>query len=193
VVAGEEHRLAIAVDAIAEIDHGMIEHQRRHRGASPTLTGSPMFSVTYSMRPHLGFAHREIAVLQLHFHDLVDAAPGNDVEAAVDTHRVAGNVERREEWQALDVVPVRVGDEDVGLHRQLLQQLLRQRKYAGAGIENDQGIVIAADFDAGGVATVAHGVRARRGNRATHAPESNFHAVPFISRALPGRTSWRRR
>ena len=41
---------------------------------------------------------------------------------------------------------------------------------AGAGIEDDDFIAV-ADFDAGGVAAIAHGVRARGGNGPAHPPE----------------------
>ncbi|MFN3785342.1 MAG: DUF349 domain-containing protein, partial [Thiothrix sp.] len=50
---------------------------------------------------------------------------------AVDAHDIARDVQRHEERQALDVIPMGMGDEDVGFHRHPAQQALRQWKDAG--------------------------------------------------------------
>ena len=65
-----------------------------------------------------------------------------------------------EERDALNVVPVVMGDEDVGFDGAmagLLFPAVAEQAHACAAIEDEAGAVAGDDFDAGGVAAVAPG------------------------------------
>ena len=98
------------------------------------------------------------------------------------THAVTADEQRGKEGQAVDVVPVAVGDEDVGLDRQPREQVLGEREQAGAAIEDDQRAVVGAYFDARRVATIPDSTRTRRRYRTAHPPKAEFHV------RLPDRT-----
>ena len=90
-------------------------------------------------------------------------------------------VERAEERDALNVVPVKMRHENVGANRfafGFALQLLPQRAKSGAAVE-DVKIVAQANFDAGGVASVAQvvGLGSRRGP--AYAPELDTHTPPL--------------
>jgi hypothetical protein len=93
--------------------------------------------------------------------------------AAKNPQLAARIVNRPEKRQSLNVIPMCVCEEQRKIQRlafELLEQRLPQRAQAGSRVEDDD-VVTAADFDARGVAAIAHGCRARRGNGAAHAPE----------------------
>jgi hypothetical protein len=62
-----------------------------------------------------------------------------------------------------------------GLALEFVEQRLAELAQAGAGVE-DYEVATAADFDAGGVAAIAYGVRAGRRNRTANAPEFDVGA-----------------
>src|SRR5688572_25782001 len=99
---------------------------------------------------------------------------------AADVNAIARIVGGKEKWKALDMIPMRVGDEEVDLDRlavELLGQRLAQRPDAGTGVE-DNDLTISADFDARGVATKKdRGLTGRR-DRSAHPPE--FHPRGLI-------------
>src|SRR5687768_15950049 len=79
-----------------------------------------------------------------------------------------------EEGETLDVVPVRVCQEDVALDRRAvgaLDERPAQLPQAGSGIEDDEPPFRRPDFDAGRVAAIAHGLRSGARDRSTSAPE----------------------
>ena len=80
-----------------------------------------------------------------------------------------------EEDEALDVVEVEVGEEDVEPGR-LVRQRQAEAADAGAGVERQHRAVGEGDADAGGVAAVADGFRPRGGDRSARAPELDLHA-----------------
>ena len=80
-----------------------------------------------------------------------------------------------EEDQALDVVEVEVGEEDVQPGR-LVAEAEAEAADAGAGVERQQRAVGEGDADAGGVAAVADRLRPRGGDRAARPPELDPHA-----------------
>lgn len=83
---------------------------------------------------------------------------------------------RGEHGQAVDMVPVAVGDQDVGRGGSW-RQCAGQGKDAAAAIEYQQGVAGRAYFDAGRVTAVAHRVRAGRGDRTAHPLKVNFIAA----------------
>jgi hypothetical protein len=90
---------------------------------------------------------------------------------------VAGDEQRGEEGNALDVVPVRVADQHMTVNRPLAraEQVLAQLVDAGAAVDHQQGAGIGFDADAGGIAAVAHRARTGFGQRAAGSPETYFH------------------
>src|SRR5438105_14829596 len=78
-----------------------------------------------------------------------------------------------EKGKPLNVVPVRVGDQQRQFDR-LVLELLCQRQTeppnAAPGVEDDD-LAVGADLDAGSVPAVLNGARAGRGDRAAHPPE----------------------
>src|SRR5436190_23534261 len=80
---------------------------------------------------------------------------------------------RREEHQALDVVEVEVGEEDVDARR--ADQVQAQGPDPRARVENQLLAVSEVELDARGVAPVAVHLRSRRGYRAPGAPDLDPH------------------
>ncbi len=91
---------------------------------------------------------------------------------------------RGEEDQALDVVEVEVGEEDVEAGR-LGGEGEPEAADAGAGVERQQRAVREGDADAGGVAAVADRLRPRGGDRAARAPELDLHLSPPLRCGRP--------
>ena len=90
-------------------------------------------------------------------------------------------VERAEERDALDVVPVKMRDEDVGANRfafGIALQLLSERAQSGAAVE-DVEVVADANFDAGGVASITQVVELGSRRGPAYAPELNTHTFPW--------------
>src|SRR6202012_1420014 len=96
-----------------------------------------------------------------------------------------GAEERGEEGEALDVVEVKVGEEEVDAGR-LGREREAEAADAGAGVEDDERAVGEGDADAGGVPAVGDRLRAGGGDRSPRAPEVAPHAAapsaadPFI-------------
>jgi hypothetical protein len=101
----------------------------------------------------------------------------------VDVPLALGSEEGREEGEALNVVPVRVADEDMSTQRSGSPREERFAEGVGAGpaVEHDEGAIPGHDFHAGGVAPVAHRRGSRLRDRATRAPEANTHGVSVLS------------
>ena len=128
---------------------------------------------------HLTHIDRKIRGGHLFFHHPLQSAKAAGGVERETVFRVV--VERAEERDALDVVPVKMRDEDVGANRFALRvalQLLPERAQSGAAVE-DVEVVAEANFDAGGVASVAQvvGLGSRRGS--AYAPELNSHTLPW--------------
>ena len=90
-----------------------------------------------------------------------------------DAQMILGPVSGKEKGQSLDVVPMRMGQEQRQLERLLMELGLEsaaQRAQARARIQNED-VPIGADLDTGGVAAVANRCRAGSGNGAAHTPE----------------------
>jgi len=100
-----------------------------------------------------------------------------------DRDPASGNEERREEGKALDVIPVRVAEEN--RRRDGRGRLRRERGAERAGarpaIEQEAAAPARRHLDARGVAAETDGVRARHGDRSPGAPESRSHHRPGYS------------
>ena len=114
------------------------------------------------------------------------------LRGAVDAERVAGSAQRLEEGQALDVIPVRVGQQDVGRDpgSGAGHQLVAQRAQPAAGVEDHQSSVRTRYADAGGVPAIARGRGSGSRDGTAGAPELQLigHArVPERGSGMPER------
>ena len=98
---------------------------------------------------------------------------------AEDAQPAAGFKQRREKRQSLDVVPVRVGNQEVKVERfpgKFREERFAECPQASAGVEKDE-VGAGTDFHAGGVAAVADRARSWHRNRAADAPKLDGGAV----------------
>ena len=127
--------------------------------------------------------HRKIGVLHLPGQSclqVVAPAPWR-----IEIPLIAGNEERREKREPLDMVPVRVGDQQVSAHglRSRGKQRLPETMRSGAAIEDDEGPVGWPHLHTGGVASVAQRRRPWRGQRSPRPPEPDpYHGMSHPSR-----------
>src|SRR5262249_9494163 len=130
--------------------------------------------------------HREIGILGLRLKHRAQmriiALP------RIHEHAIALVIERREKWQALNVVPMRVADEQVNRSLALAEiagdEILAQPADAGAGVDDDARAAVGnTHLDAGGVPSVAVGVDAGRWKRPAYPPEPDLHRDSPLGRA----------
>src|SRR4029077_16433375 len=87
---------------------------------------------------------------------------------------------------ALDMVPVKMRDQNVGsnsLAAQRLRQLVAKHAQAGAAIEDEACAVWGIKFETGRVAAVAPRIALERRRRAAHSPENQFGQIVRHRRA----------
>jgi diguanylate cyclase (GGDEF)-like protein len=103
---------------------------------------------------------------------------------AMDRNRVPFDKSRSEEGETLDVIPVRVSQENVRVDGFLASghQVGGEGPRAGAAIENQQVAVGGGQFDAGGVAAEAIRAWPGAGDRASCPPETYSHGSAPPSR-----------
>src|SRR5262249_6720806 len=104
-------------------------------------------------------------------HNLAEGRPG--AVKTEDANCIFGIVRRLEEGEALNVVPVCMGDQQREFDRPGLKFFLQchtKRPDAGARIEHDN-FALCTQLDAGGIATVTQSVWAWHSYRATCSPE----------------------
>src|SRR5271154_6799114 len=85
--------------------------------------------------------------------------------------------ERMKKRDALNVIPVVVGDENVrfdALFALISGQQIAEAADSGAAIEDKRSAVRRGEFQAGSIAPVAPSITLDRGRRATHAPKNQF-------------------
>jgi hypothetical protein len=82
-----------------------------------------------------------------------------------------GHPERREEPQALEMVEVKVGEEEVDSPRPFADELETERADAGSGVEDEDRSVAEANLEAGRVSSVAQRPGTRRRERSAAAPD----------------------
>ena len=93
-----------------------------------------------------------------------------------DADGVPGFISGQEEGKALDMIPMRVGDEEGDVHRgavELAGQLEAQRPDARPGVQDDD-LIVRAHFDAGGVASILHRGGSGSWNGPADSPEGNL-------------------
>ena len=111
-----------------------------------------------------------------------DRLEGQRIGRAIDDDVIAGDEQRREKRQPMDVVPVGVGDENGAVRRRLTSQLQAQRANARAGIQYDPASRAGPDSYARRIAAVPKGLRSWRRNRSPRTPKRNLHAVSHLDK-----------
>src|SRR5688572_10276021 len=166
------HRAAVEVDAVAGRPVGMVEGRgaQLNAGSGRERLARLEFSVLHARAEHLRRdreerRHHELAEHAAQRHALGEVS-GPQAEAVVRLE------ERAEEGQPADMVEVRVGEEQIRIHRSILGQRVAQVAQPGPGIEHQQALA-AAHLERGGVAAIARGARPGAGDRAAHAPEAH--------------------
>src|SRR4029077_16754739 len=132
----------------------------------------------------LAKCHREIRVLHLPGEGILQAP--TQTLGRVDVPFVPLDEERREKGKALDVVPVRVSEQEMTAHGALARryEASAQIMSTGAAVEDNQRPVCGAHLHTGGVAPVANRARARLCQRASRPPEPNTHRYSFLTQRL---------
>ncbi len=127
-------------------------------------------------RAQIAQLHREVRVLHLPGHRLFQAAL--EAEGGVDVQLGPGHEGGDEEGKALDVIPVRVTDEEVEAGRLgHLGEMQAEAAGAGATVEHDQRAVGSTDFHTRRITTVTRRLFPGRGNRPSGAPEPYVHVT----------------
>ncbi len=93
--------------------------------------------------------------------------------------RVSGLVDGLEEGKAHDVIPVGMGEDHRVVVAVLGKEPVSQPPDPRSGIDDDDLVILGADFDAGGVAAVPQIVLTRNRNGASRAPAADQHDIPF--------------
>ena len=187
-----DHSDAVGLDAIPERKCRMVQvlgddAHARDRKLSLDEVVIPDGGVELLQR------HREIRVLHLagerRFELLPHAAWGVEIPL------VAGDEQRREEGETLDVIPVRVSNEQVAAQRVLAggQQRLPEAMGAGTAIQDDERSVRGSHLYAGGVSPVAQRRWAGFGHGPPSTPEPDVHPGPPVSRPDSDRYPFRER
>src|SRR5579863_272853 len=140
------------------------------------------------MRLHFGEAYGEIGRSHLLFQNPLQAPrPAGTMKLET---VLAVVIERTEEWDSLNVIPVEMGDEHVSRDRmtvELVPEGLSQHAEAGAAVENIQAVPD-AHFHAGSIAPIAHIFGLRSRCRSANSPELNTHRPPcWLNSHLPPR------
>src|SRR5581483_2121475 len=139
---------------------------------------------------HLAHVHGKIGIGHLLLEGALQTAVAAGCVKEEPIVRVV--VQRPEKGDALNVVPVKVGDKNMrldGAGAEFAQQVLAEISKAGAAVE-DVEMPVNPHLNAGGVAPVAHVFRLRSRSRAPHSPELNVHGCLFTpTRPNPARFS----
>src|ERR1700719_469969 len=85
--------------------------------------------------------------------------------------------QRREEWETLNVVPVRVSEQDRCRDRatRLLHPLIAEQPRAGSAIQDHARAIAGGELEAGCISAEMIRIRARRRNRSACTPEAQAH------------------
>lgn len=160
VVGGVNENSVVGFEAEAETSLGMIEPHGLHNAI---VKFNPLFFhvVKIAMCRHLAHIDWEVGVGHLLLNGALQAtsAAGGVEEKIV----VGVLIKRLKEWNALDVIPVKVGEKDVGIDgggTALGHEAFAEITESGSAIK-DVNVVVDPDLHAGRVAAVLHVLQLR--------------------------------
>jgi len=185
VVAGVDDDLAVAFDAEAEAALGVVELAGDD---ADVVEVHPLFAdfMEMPLGGHGFHIHGEVRVGHLAFQGALQALVFKAV--GIKEELVAGTVKGFEEGDALDVVPMKVREEDAGVDGALAELAFEgaaQEAEAGAAVKEEELAAGRAEFDAGGVAADAGVFRLGGGGGAAYAPETNQHSILCLCLSAP--------
>jgi hypothetical protein len=152
VVAHVHDRVAAVLDPVSESGTD-VGHEPRHDADVADGELGVGHRMEAQLAGQVGDAHREVR----RRHELVERLLEGQAlgRRRVDVERRARPQRGSEEGQALDVVPVQVGDERVAVERLVGREAVAPEPETGAEVEDDGGRARRLDADARGVAAVA--------------------------------------
>src|SRR5207247_74346 len=106
----------------------------------------------------------------------VGSTPAREIKGEM----VFGIVERPEERNALDVVQVKMAEENMGadgLAAELLLEFFAKQPDAGPPVEDEDLVAAGADLNTGGVAAIHHIFSLGCWRRTSHSPKPHTHSV----------------
>src|SRR4029450_1609499 len=174
VVAQVHYRRAVRFDAVAQRHRRMMEILRNDPRTADVVRS---FSELPEVDGGRKLADLDGEVRELH---LTGKNFGQRMSApfwTADGDLVPGNEERGEEGEALDVIPMRVAEQD---HRRdglrgVCHELRAQRASTRPAVEYETGPFARRHFHARGIAAEADGPRTGGGDRPPGPPESHSH------------------
>src|SRR5215831_90388 len=157
VVGGVRQHLAIGGKTITQRTARMIEHPGFDRRTVGQFHHAPFPELhELDLRRHGMHRNREIRASHLARDDLFQGQVS--MFGTQDGQLGASNIGGSKKGDALNMIPVRMAQEQVRVYRAWLrQQRLTQSPDARASVKDDERVVIEAHFDTGSIATVAHG------------------------------------
>src|ERR1017187_9468774 len=144
-VRGIDNDHAVALDAVAGRALRMVQGKRTDRQRSDLDHAALGELVEVAFGGNLAEVDRKIRLRHLAFERFLQRLTGG---AGKERDVILRTVERAEKRNALDVVPVEMCQEDVGLDRLafcFLQESLTERADAAARVENDAFIIRGSD------------------------------------------------
>ena len=180
VIGRVHHGRSVCLEPISETQRRVIEVLRRH-GDVTDLDDAFDEIVVVDSGSHLVGGDREVRILHL----ACQRVPDRVAQSArpVDVPGVPGSEQRGEERDPLDVVPVRVTDQQVTVDRRptcRLDQMPAEVVRSRTAVDHDQRSAAGAHLDTGSVAAVAQGGRPRLRDRTAGPPERHLHVVRLI-------------
>ena len=150
----------------------MVQILRLDEGVPDSEESFAEFGVTDTARQIIQ-TYGEIGVLHLPGHCIFDASV--ESERSIDVDFSAWKEHGSEKRETLDVIPVRMADQDVDLRERCrrVQKRGSQCADAGTAVEDDQIAVFGLNLDAGCVSTVAESPRPWAGYGTSGPPKAN--------------------
>jgi len=178
VVGGVDDDAGGSLDAEAEATLRMVEPARGYLVFADLESVAAAQLAELSARAHGREVHGKIGQGHLRFEDLAQGVAAKKLRAeAVKLEFVILDVEGSEEGQTLDVVPVIVGDEDVGFGGPdgiIGAPAVSQHAKASAAIKNELRAIRGKEIQTRRVSAKAPGDRVDGRSRAANAPEGQF-------------------
>src|SRR5262245_41818710 len=174
VISNVDHRHAAGFQAITQRKPGVVQVTGSDPNGAKIKSALAKLVVT-NRGVELTKRHREILVFHLPGECIFKPLP--QTQRRVDVPFVAWNEKWRKKRKTLDVVPVRVSEQEMTAYWSFARchQASAQIMRAGAAVEDNQCPVRGPHLHAGGVAPVANRARPRLCQRPARPPEPNTH------------------
>src|ERR1035438_10081351 len=181
VIAEMQQRRAIRFQPVAQRDSGMIQKLRADLDSFHIVRTFREVMIS-DRRTQLSQLNRKVSVLHLARKNLRKGILGALRTAHVET--IPRHKQRDEKWEALNVIPMRMTQQD-GSHDGLLRvrhEVSAQRPGARAAVENESRTGVCHDLDAGCIASKLDRGWPGSGYRPTSSPKAQIHFFsPIIS------------